>query len=147
MIDRGKRYRNSPNQYSSDQVPTAVVHSPARSDTGGMAGPVGAAVEVLVTRPDPPAALANREGPCPVDLAGAPLRTATGVRHVPPAAVPAAVDAEGDGVPLDHAMTVERRANTPIEVPASEIARAMISAWHDLDRQKAPAVLPRATAI
>jgi len=57
--------------------------------------------------------LLGREEPCPVDLAGAPLRTATGVRYVPPAAVPAAVDPEGDGVPLHHAETVRPTADTP----------------------------------
>jgi len=68
---------------------------------------------VLVAPPGLPAALAGREEPCPGDLAGAPLRTATGVRHVPQAAVPATVDPEGDGVPLDHAETVRPATDTP----------------------------------
>jgi len=114
-----RRYRNSPNQYSSDQVPTGVVHSPLRSDTGGMAGPVGAAVEVLVTRPDPPAALACREEPAqftwPVHRSGRP----PGVRHVPPLAVPAAVDAEGDGVPV-QIKTVRQLPDTPRSIRGCE---------------------------
>jgi len=88
---------------------------------------VGIAVEVGITRPDPPAALAGHEELCPVDLAGAPLRAATGVRHVPPVAVPAAVDAEGVGVPLDHSETVRPAADTPGNVHGFEALRS-----HDL---------------
>jgi len=82
----------------------------------GPSDPLLAAVEVAIARPDPPAALPGRDEPCPRDPASAPLRPATGVRHIPPAAVPAAVDPEGVGVPLDHAMTVERQADTPTEI-------------------------------
>jgi hypothetical protein len=93
---------------------------PLRHRAGGRVvrptDPLLTVVEVLVARPDPPAALSGCEEPCPVDLAGAPLRTATGVRPVRPAAVAVAVDREGDRVPLDHAMTVRPVADTPVKI-------------------------------
>jgi len=78
--------------------------------------PVSSAGQVLTAGPHPPAALPGRVQPGTGHLTRAAFRVATGVRHVPPAAVAVAVDPEGDGVPLDHSMTVGPVADTPVKI-------------------------------